>query len=277
MHVNGAGNFDRVQSSMLGGDAEWRTYEPKASFSPADPAGYRGEKIFEQPLIASRPGSHTIPALEFSFFDPGTRRYETARSAPLSVTVAPAADSTASEPPPAPGAAGTPAGDSQGGLRPDHAVTDARVDSLMPLYFQPRFVGFSSALALLFGSGWVALRRRVRNANDMQRERERVRAQLIHTLLEQMAAASAGGDTAAFFDSARSALQQSFSARWKIAPALITSADVDAHLEGGDRGEVRQIFALADEANYSGDAPKAADFERWTQVVHRQLTSETPT
>jgi BatD DUF11 like domain len=275
MHVNGAGNFDRVQSSMLGGDAEWKTYEPKASFSPADPAGYRGEKIFEQPLIASKPGSHTIPALAFSFFDPDTRRYETARSSPLSVTVSPAADSAASEP--APGAARTPAGDSNSGLRPDHAVTEARVDSLMPLYFQPRFLGFSSALALLFGSGWVALRRRVRNASDIQRERERVRMQSIRTLLEQMAAASAGSDTAAFFDSARSALQQCLSARWQIAPELINSADVDAHLEGGDRGDVRQIFALADEVNYSGDAPKAADFERWTQVVHRQLTSEPPT
>ena len=33
MHVSGTGNFDRVESSMLGGDAQWKTYEPKASFS----------------------------------------------------------------------------------------------------------------------------------------------------------------------------------------------------------------------------------------------------
>src|SRR5882762_5652857 len=274
MHVNGAGNFDRVESSMLAGDAQWKTYEPKATFNPADPAGYRGEKVFEQPLIASQPGTHTVPALSFSYFDPGTRRYETAHSSPLNVTVSPAAESAANEPPPA-NAAGAPADESHTGLRPDHAVTEARVDSLIPLYFEPRFVGFSSVLALLFGAGWIALRRRELNARDTQRQRERARSQLIHILLEQMAAASAAGDAAVFFSSARFALQQALSARWEAAPEQITEDLVDARLEGADKDDIRQIFTLADEANYSGDDLKAADFERWTQIVSRQFIEET--
>ena len=258
---------------MLGGDAQWKTYEPKATFNPADPIGYRGEKIFEQPLIASQPGTHTIPALNFSYFDPGTRRYETAHSSPLNVTVSPAADSAANEPPPPANSAG--ADETHGGLRPDHAVTEARVDSLIPPYFQPRFVGFSSVLALLFGGGWIALRRRELNARDTQRQRERARSQLIHTLLEQMAAASAAGDAALFLSSARSALQQSLSARWEVAAEQIAEDLVDARLEGADKDDIRQIFALADEANYSGDDLKAADFERWTQIVSRQFSEET--
>jgi hypothetical protein len=275
MHVNGAGNFDRVESSMLGGDAQWKTYEPKATFNPADPTEYRGEKIFEQPLIASQPGTHTIPALNFSYFDPGTRRYETVHSSPLNVTVSPAADSAANEPPPPTNAAGAPADESHGGLRPDHAVTEARVDSLIPPYFQPRFMGFSSVLALLFGGGWIALRRRELNARDTRRQRERARTQLIHTLQEQMAAASAAADAALFLSSARSALQQALSARWEVAPEQIAEDLVDARLEGADKDDIRQIFALADEANYSGDDLKAADFERWTQIVGRQLSEET--
>jgi hypothetical protein len=275
MHVNGAGNFDRVQSSMFGGDADWKSYEPKASFKPADPPGYRGEKIFEQPLIAARAGTHTIPSLAFNYFDPGTRRYETARSSPLTVTVSPAADSAANAPPPAT-AAGAPGADSYNGLRPDHAVTQGRVDSLTPPYFQPRFVGFVSVLAFLFGAGWVELRRRERDANDIQRERERLRSQRIRALFEQMAAASGGADAAVFFNSARLALQQIFSTRWQVAPQLISVADIDARLQSADRDEIRQIFVFADEANYSGDELQAADFERWTQVVDRQMASETP-
>ena len=274
MHVNGAGNFDRVESSMHGGGAQWKTYEPKATFNAADPTGYRGEKIFEQPLIASQPGTHTIPALNFSYFDPGTRRYETAHSSPLNVTVSPAADSAANEPPPPPNAAGAPVDESRGGLRPDHAVSEAPVDSLIPPYFQPRFVGFSSVLALLFGGGWIALRRRELNARDTQRQRERARSQLIHTLLEQMAAASAAGDAALFLSSARSALQQALSARWEVAPEQVAEDLLDARLEGADKDDIHQIFALADEANYSGDDLKAADFERWTQIVGRQLSEE---
>jgi hypothetical protein len=270
MHVNGAGNFDRVESSMLGGDAQWKTYDPKATFNSTDPTGFRGEKIFEQPLIAAQPGTHTIPPLAFSYFDPGARRYETARSAPLSVTVAPPADA---EPAPPANAVGATADETHGGLRPDHAVTEARVDSLIPPYFQPRFVGFSSVLALLFGGGWVTLRRRERNALDTQRQRERARSQLTQTLLGKMSAASSAGDAAVFLNSARALLQQSLSARWQVPPEEIAEL-LDARLEDADRADIRQIFALADEANYSGDDVKAADFERWTQIVSRQLSEE---
>ena len=272
MHVHGAGNFDRVESSMLGGDAHWKTYDSKATFNSTDPVGYRGEKIFEQPLIASQPGTQTIPPLEFSYFDPGARRYETARSSPLSVTVAPAADS-ANEPPP--NAAGAAADDAHSGLRPDHAVTEARVNSLTPLYFQPRFVGLSSVLALVFGAGWVTLRRRERNALDIQRQRELARSQLTQALVEKMSAASAAGDAPVFLNSARAALQQTLSARWQVAPEEISEALIDARLEDADRDDIRQIFALADEANYSGDELKAADFARWTEIVTRQLAGET--
>jgi hypothetical protein len=268
MHVSGAGNFDRVESSMLGGSAEWKTYDPKASFSSTDPLGYRGEKIFEQPIIASQAGAHLVPPLSFFYFDPATRRYETAHSLPLEVAVAPAVNADTNV---APAIAGTPADQSHGGLRPDYAVTDARVASLTPPYFQPLFAGCASALALLFGGGWTVLRRRERQRNDLERERERVRAQLTRALLEKMAAAAAGGDTALFFGSARYALQQALSARWQMVPELITIADVETRLEGGDRVDVRQIFALADEANYSGSDLEAADFEYWTQVVRRTL------
>ncbi len=273
MHVNGAGNFDRVESSMLSSDGQWKTYDPKATFKAADPIGYRGEKTFEQPLIASKPGTHTVPPLSFSYFNPDTRHYETARSAPLNVNVSPAADIPSNEPPPVIAAA-TPADAAHSGLRPDHATTDQRIDSLMPLYFQPPFVGLSSILALLFGGGWIALRRRERAENDIQGKRERARLQMTNTLLDQMASASTAGNPVAFFNAARSVLQQTLGARWQITPEQITTADIDARLEDGDKNDVQEIFALADEANYSGDHLQASDYARWTQIVRRQLPDE---
>jgi BatD DUF11 like domain len=274
MHVNGIGNFDRVESNMLTGDVHWKTYDPKSTFKASDPVGYHGEKTFEQPLIASQSGTLTVPPLSFSYFNPETRRYETAQSAPLTVKVAPAADSASNEPPPTSNPGAAPADEAHTGLRPDHAVTDARADSLLPPYFQPRFVGVSSVLALLFGGGWVALRRREREANDIQGKLERARAQMIDTQLQKMAAASTAGDPLAFFNSARSVLQQTLGARWQIAPEQISLAHLDTRLEGDDSNDIRQIFVLADEANYSGDHLKAADYERWTQIVRRQIGSE---
>jgi hypothetical protein len=284
MHVTGSGNFDRVDSNMLEAGSEWKTYEPKATFNSTDPTGFRGEKTFEQPLIASQPGALTIPPLSFSYFDPATHRYETAHSAPLPVTVSPAANSAANEPPPASTGtaatrpAGAPADESHTGLHPDHAVTEARVDSLVPPYFQPRFIAIPSLLALLFGGGWIALRRRERNALDVHRERERVRSQMIRTLSEHMAAAAAKRDAPSFFNAARSSLQQTLNARWPdTPPEHITLDELEARLEGRDRDDIREIFILADEANYSGDALTSADFERWTELVRRQTTVEEAT
>jgi hypothetical protein len=122
----------------------------------------------------------------------------------------------------------------------------------------------------------VALRRRERHANDLERERHRLRLQAIQELQGLMVSSSSTADIAVFFRSARAALQHALSARWEIAPELITLEDVDARLQGADRDEVRQIFVLADEANYSGADLKAADFDHWTEVVRRQLATEMP-
>ena len=275
LHVNGTGDFDRVESNMLAGDGHWKTYQPKATFHQTDIAGHRGEKIFEQPLIASQPGVQTIPPLAFSFFDPGTRRYETVHSDPLQVTVAPSlADSAAGPPPPALAtAARSPGEEARSGLRPDHAASEARTRSLFPLYLRPRFLGVTSTLALLFGGGWLALHRRERNARDLQRQRERLKREAGNAWLKRMDAASATGDAAVFFTSARSALQHQLSAAWQIEPDQVTSAELEARC-GPEGDDLRQLFALADEANYSGGAPRAADFERWAGMVHRHMSGE---
>jgi hypothetical protein len=270
MHVNGSGNFDRVESNMLAGDGQWKTYQPKAAFSQADSTGYRGEKTFEQPLVALQPGVQTIPPLAFSFFDPGTRRYETVRSAPLRVTVSPSAADSAASPPPVLANAAAPGDAMHGSLRPDHAAAAARTDSLIPWYLRQQYLGIASTFALLFGGGWVALHRRERNARDLQRQRERLRREAGEACLKRMASASAARDTALFFSSARSALQQYLSAAWQIEPERVTSAELNARL-GPDADDIRQLFVLADEANYSGDAPQAADFDRWTRIVRRSM------
>jgi hypothetical protein len=273
MHVTGAGNFDRVDSPMLSGDAEWKTYLPKASFKSTDATGYKGEKIFEQPLIASHPGTQTIPALTFSFFDPTTRRYETARSAPLSVTVSPSVADTAAMPPSLAAASkpGTSPSDSPSGLRPDHAASEAFVSSLVPLYLQPRFLAIPSVLALIFAGGWLGLRRRERGADETRTDWQRGNSKALDAVLKQMQAASVSGDAAQFFNLARSAIRQSLGASWQITPEQITVADIDARL-GQDGHDIRQIFALADEANYSGLALEATDFQRWIRIVRHQIT-----
>src|ERR1700730_7186516 len=141
LHISGVGNFDRVDSTMFDRLDRWKTYPAKSSFTPSDAVGYKGEKVFEQPLIAALPGEQTIPGLQFSYFNPNTRQYERAHTEPIKVTVA---TSLANSSPGALGAAQGPNGALASqfarGLRADHPQPQSSVSELRPLYFQAPFL-----------------------------------------------------------------------------------------------------------------------------------------
>jgi hypothetical protein len=272
LKVTGAGSFDRVNSAMLGQVDGWKTYKPNAKFEASDNAGYSGQKDFEQAVIPMQPGRQTVPALAFSFFNPETCRYETKLTAPLSVEVSSSTGgSVATATAPASIAISTPANErSRDGLRPDHVEAGGAVASLRPLYFQPWFVGSQGALVLCFAGGVFFLRRKERRASDSDATQRREASTAIAGCVAEMDAASAAGDAARFFQSARVALQQKLAVSWHIAPDSITIAEIDARLNG-QGGEMRRVFALADQAAYSGQHLSTADFNQWKKIVREQI------
>ena len=270
LKVTGTGNFDRVNSTMLGEVGGWKTYKPTTKFEPADSAGYSGEKHFEQAVIPIQTGRQIVPGLAFSFFNPDTRQYETKLTAPMSVEVstAPAGSlATASASNASPIPAPKPPRD---GLCPDHVETGSTVATLRPVYFQTWFVGSQSALVLCFAGGLIFLRRREHRMNDADGARRRVASSAIASCLAEMDAASIAGDAVRFFQCARAALQQRLATRWHVVPASITIAEIDARLNG-EGPEMRRIFALADQAAYSGQHLGAGDFQQWKETVRGQL------
>jgi hypothetical protein len=227
----------------------WKTYPPKSTFKAADPLGVKGEKIFEQPLIATRPGTQTLPPLDFSFFDPATRRYVTTHSAPLSVSIG---DSSADRSLRAPSAAAAGAGVESPGLRPDHAARGPESSSLVPPYLRPEFIAGTSLFCAACALAWFGQRRR-----GVVRSRGARRLHDAITLeLQALEAAARSGDPRGFFAAARTAL----------AAAVGDGLDTESE-------EVRQLFALADEAKYSGQTPGTPEFGRWTEVVRRRLAA----
>jgi BatD DUF11 like domain len=274
MHVTGTGNFDRVDSPMLEHLDGWKTYPPKSSFKGSEATG-KGEKTFEQPIIASKPGVQTLPGLAFSYFNPTTKHYETARSAPLGVTISPSlADSSLSAPQApatAPDAHRAAAAPPTVGLRPDHAAEGGEVNTLVPLYAQPRFLTIPALLALGFTGVWFALRR----AAGPRTRSQYTDSKAINRVLQELQAASRARDATLFFNIARSALTGSLASRWQLAPEDVTLDEVDARL-GSEGAEIREILALADEANYSGHEMTSTDFQRWMQIVRGQLMEAPP-
>jgi len=281
LHVTGSGNFDRVDAAMLGSLPGWKTYPPRSSFKESDTLGDKGEKIFEQTLIASRPGVQTLPALAFSFFDPSTGRYATVRSAPLTVTIAKSLADTSLTAPASGAVAGVAGGSAAGaasgdapaaGMRPDHVLSASSADSLRPPYLRAPFLATYSLLSVGFSAAYLRMRRRATQARRVAPRTGRRAAKAIAQTRAQLQAAAAQSPQA-FFASARRTLQTTLAALWQLSPEEINVQAIDVRLGAAGR-ELRELFELADEVRYSGRAPSAADYSRWTQVVVNQLNGE---
>jgi hypothetical protein len=267
---------------MLDHVEHWKTYPPKSTFNPTEATGYKGEKVFEQPLIAALPGTQTLPGLNFSYFDPVTARYETVHSTPLTVNISPSLAETS---PAAPGqsaphaAAPTTAKTDSArhpapaALRPDHETGAARANSLLPLYLQPGFLAVPGALSLAFVGGWLVQRRR-----DGGRARGKTQApsKEVQRVLAQLHTAAQAGDTAAFFSTAKAALQARLAVAWGMPAAAVTTDEVELRARDDQDADLRYLFAFADEVQYSGADPARIDFPRWIQRIERRLTDTAP-
>jgi oxygen tolerance protein BatD len=262
LRISGVGNFDRVDSTMFDHLDHWKTYPPKATFKPSDPAGNKGEKVFEQPLIAARTGEQSIPPLEFSYFNPQTQHYEHARTEPIKVMVSASLADSSLGAPAADGQNSTGASANQltRGLRPDHPEPQSSVSELRPLYFQPPFLAVPTALVLILAGSLFAVRT----------QPARVTSKVAERALAQLDAAARSGDSSSFFETARGTLLQTFAARWRLSPEQITSAELKARL-GTASEDVERLFALADEAKYSDYASGSTDFQRWLGLIRGQL------
>jgi hypothetical protein len=254
MHITGTGNFDRVDTQMLSHAEDWKSYPPKPSFTPADAVGFKGEKVFEQPIIATKPGPQTLPTLAFSYFDPIARRYETARAAPLDVDISGSA---------APLAASTNLLRDLDSLRRDHKAGDSALAlasasaTLVPPYLQPRFLLVPSIMVL----GLAAFMLLTRRAEGRPRAMG---------ALGPAEAACRSGDAGRFFEIARQLLQQRLAARWQLPPAAVTPAEVTARL-GSEGADIRDILAGADEQRYAGGATPRADLAVYLDKLRAAL------
>jgi hypothetical protein len=253
LHVSGTGNFDRVDSPMFGQLEHWKTYPPKSSFNKSDAVGYKGEKVFEQPLITAQSGEQTIPGLAFSYFNPNTRRYERAQTEPIKVAIGASLASSS------PGSLAD-VDTLRRGLRPDHPRSGGSVSDLKPLYFEPTFLAVPATLALILAGSWFVVRP----------SPARVNSQASARLLAQLNAAAKAGDSASFFEMARETLLQTFATRWGMPRDEVTPAEFSSRL-GTAAAEVERLWALADEALYSNYEPGTTDFQHWLALLRAQL------
>ena len=86
--VTGSGNLGLINAPKLELPQDFEAYEPKTTdHTAANDNGLSGSVTFEYLFIPRFAGNFTIPAVEFGFFNPNTRQYETRSTQAFQINV----------------------------------------------------------------------------------------------------------------------------------------------------------------------------------------------
>ena len=84
--ITGKGNVSLVEAPKLDFPPDFEVYDVKAT-SATDKSGTSGSKSFEYPFIPRSPGDFVLPPVRFSYYDVKNRRYATATTDSLRLSV----------------------------------------------------------------------------------------------------------------------------------------------------------------------------------------------
>lgn len=252
MEVSGNGNLANVTPPALPPGPDFRRYD--AQPVPGEDGDER--RIFEQVVIPRSVDVHEIPALSFSFFDPGARAYRTITRGPTAIAVAAAApgraavvDAAAPATPTA--VAEAPLGRDIVYIKEAPGAFRARGQHGSPV----AWAGVLTLPVLAFAGvlGWV--RRRERLAGDPRLVRFRTAGREAQRAL----AAARGRSGRERDDAINAALTAYLAAKLDLPPGGIERERVLQRLAAvgaadGVRAEVARFFALAEEARYASGA-----------------------
>ena len=84
--VTGKGNVSLVEAPKIDFPPDFEAYDVKTT-SGTDRSGTSGSKTFEYPFIPRSPGEFTLPPVRFSYYDVKNRRYATASTDSLKLSV----------------------------------------------------------------------------------------------------------------------------------------------------------------------------------------------
>lgn len=257
--LEGRGNLATLSPPLVEAPPEMTAYDPTVE-SQVDRSGaaVRGTKTFTVPLVPQANGHHTLPPVQFAYFDPEAGQYEVLRAGGAEVratgTAGPQATSQVAN--------GLPIGDIAGLMT---AAGKWGATDRTPLYAQPWAYG-AVALPVLLAAGGMAWRRRRRPEvpappdTSLANARER---------LNEARAARTDGDVRAVYDAVEAAVLGVLDRRLNLpqAASRMTIDDLDRRLAHRDvpeavRTALRTLLDTCHQMQFTPARPSDADMAR---------------
>ncbi|AKQ64344.1 BatD [Myxococcus hansupus] len=265
--LEGVGNVKNVTPPVLKGPAALKIYDPTTSDKVSQQRHrVQGRRVMEYLVMPQRTGSFTLPALEFTYFDPRARKYEVARTDPVTLTVEAGAGGASSL------AAGTQQGSTDAANEQKNVLT---AGGLRPVRYQAKFAapgvpvwqrGFFvpallAPLGLLMG---VALMGGVRGRLALRTEagRGRQQAKAARKRLADAEKLQSGANVGAFYGEVEKALHGFLEARLGMPVVGLTREALAERLtaSGADaerRAKVLFVLEACDFGRYGGGGDPA--------------------
>lgn len=273
MDLAGQSSLDGIRSPAIPESEGFRVYEPRSVSGATTP----GRRAFEQVIIPRTESDSTVPAIEFSYFNPVREAYETIKQGPFKVSVKPSSG---------PSAAVTTAAPAAG---PATAAPAPKGDDLLYLKLNERAPPLATrwsrqsstahrvayaipmALALIgWGIRWGVTRRR----NDQEGAQRRLAHEAARTGLARAGEAARAGDMPRFYDALAGAFSGYVLHRMGLPPGAITGEGLVRELESMKLDpnllkQLGQLWAECESARYGGSAIRAENAgARLKEVAH---------
>jgi BatD DUF11 like domain len=253
--ISGNGPIDALRLPEQPAWREFKTYTPNTKSDLNDPLGLTGSKHFEQVIIPQNHEIKVLPPLEFSFFDPNRRAYQTLKGPAVPLTIR---ATLASAPPPSLGSNVTAQGN--GPAQDDIVHIKAQLGmspvGSIPLLRQSWFLALQVVPLLVWLGLLVARKNRENLANNPRLRRQRAVDQRVRDGLSQLRAQAAATDSEGFFATLFRLLQEQLGERLDMPSSAITESVIDEKLtrmsvKAETLTGLRELFQMCNMARYA--------------------------
>ena len=260
--VEGSGNFALLSAPQPLPNGDWKTYRGSDDFEPMDVASFGGTKTFRYNAIPLLPGETEV-ALGFSYFDPEKGEYREIKSSTAKIVitgeVVKSVDFAEAKQPKNP----QPDVPQLAPLAKDLGAVTSYEPLSAARWFTPVVVGCGLLSLAILGAGWWKDRE-----VDPAKEARKAHELALREAVEAADKAVSQGDAAAFFLSAKSAIQLGIAERVGIKPEAVTLADLD-----GEDEAIADILVEADRVDYSGGTASTQDLMTWKSKLEESLVN----